>query len=62
MAQTLTTHVHRDTLCYSLLHKPTCRSTTMGWQLLPYFGVNNYLESDAKNIACLLYRIAAFIK
>lgn len=26
------------------------------------FGVNEYLEGDSKNIACSLYRIAAFIK
>jgi len=26
------------------------------------FGVNKYLEGDAKNIACSLYRIAVFIR
>jgi len=26
------------------------------------FGINEYFEGDAKNIACPLYRIAAFIR
>jgi len=26
------------------------------------FGINKYLEGDAKNITCSLYRIAAFIR